>query len=289
MSNFGVVCAATFVGESGTDVPHSTTLRVRVSWPMYRQVFECGATAPLSGGLFPHRDQICEIGGVTKDETFGVQSGSPPNSWCRPIHGCLSRVSSLSSSMITKWRAFLAAALAMAMAPWATAGDVTAFDLIKEGNHYVSEQSKDKVVAIHSEKSVGSLTPNIWYVVYYDPDATLKAVQVKFGAGQKMDVSHPLRLLEPVTGADKVLDRSQLKVDSDQALKIAKSQPLLSNLTLRASQLWLLHGDIGPVWKVKLWAAKLNHPNDEADIGVVLISAADGTIVKTDLHPNSVD
>jgi hypothetical protein len=186
-------------------------------------------------------------------------------------------------------RVFSAAALAMALAPLAMAGDMTAFQLIKEGNHYVGDQSKDKLVQIRSEKSVASLTPNIWYVVYYDPDASLKAVEVKFGAGQKMKVSHPMRLLEPVTGEDKVLDKSKLQVDSNRALEIASSQPLLKNLTLRSSQLWLLHGEAGPVWKVKLWAAKLRHPNRQADIGVVFLSAADGSIVKTDLHPNSVD
>jgi hypothetical protein len=191
--------------------------------------------------------------------------------------------------MKTISRVFLAAAFAMAVAPWAMAGDLTAFQLISEGNHYVGDQSKDKVVQIRSDKSIGALTPNIWYVVYYDPDSTLKAVEVKFGGGQKMKVTHPMRLLEPVTGEDKVLDRSKFTVDSDRALEIAKSEPLLKNLTLRSSQLWLLHGDIGPVWKVKFWAAKLRNPNDDADIGVVIISAADGSIVKTDLHPNSVD
>jgi hypothetical protein len=191
--------------------------------------------------------------------------------------------------MQTKRRIFLAVALAMGLAPLARAGEMTAYDLIKEGNHFVGDQSKGKVVQIRSEKSIASLTPDIWYVVYYDPDSTLKAVEVKFGAGQKMKVSHPMRLLEPVTGEDKVLDRSRLNVDSDRALKIAKSQPLLNNLTLRASQLWLLHGDTGPVWKVKFWAAKLKHPNDDADIGVVIVSADDGSVVKTDLHPNSVD
>ena len=99
---------------------------------------------------------------------------------------------------------------------------------------------------IRSEKSVGTLIPSIWYVVYYDPDATLKAVEVKFGAGQKMDVSRPLRLLEPVTGADKTLDASKLKVDSDKALAIAQAQPLLKNLTLVASQMWLQHSEEGP-------------------------------------------
>jgi hypothetical protein len=43
------------------------------------------------------------------------------------------------------------------------------------------------------------------------------------------------------------------------------------------------------VWTVQLWAAKLKDPNDDADIGVVILSATDGSVVKTDLHPNSVD
>ena len=184
---------------------------------------------------------------------------------------------------------FAVAAMTFAVAQVALAADPTAFELIKLGNQYVGTQSQDKVVQIRSEKSVGTLVPNIWYVVYYDPDATLKAVEVKFGAGKKMDVSHPLRLLEPITGEDKVLDSTKLKVDSDKALSIATSQPLLKNLTLKVTQLWLQHGDQGPEWKVKLWAAKLKDPNDDADIGVVFISAADGLIVKTDLHPNSVD
>ena len=128
----------------------------------------------------------------------------------------------------------------------AAAGEPTAFDLAKEGNRYVGEQSKDKVVQIRSDKSVGTLTPAVWYVVYYDPDATLKAVEVKFGAGKKLDVSHPVRLLEPVTGGDKVLDRAKLKVDSDDALKTATSEttnrPRLSRTAARtiSSQLVLM-------------------------------------------------
>jgi len=39
----------------------------------------------------------------------------------------------------------------------ATAGELTAFDLVKEGNRYVGEPSKDKVVQIRSDKSVGTL------------------------------------------------------------------------------------------------------------------------------------
>jgi hypothetical protein len=187
-------------------------------------------------------------------------------------------------------RTILAAAvITLAVTRASLAADPSAFDLVKLGDAYVGVQSKDKVVEIRSEKSVASLTPNIWYVVYYDPDATLKAVEVKFGAGQKMDVSHPFRLLEPVTGEDKVLDRDKLKTDSDKAQEIATSQPLLKNLTIKSTQLWLQHGDPSPQWRVKIWAAKLNNPNDDADVGDVYISTEDGSVIKTDLHPNSVD
>ena len=169
------------------------------------------------------------------------------------------------------------------------AGDATAFNLVKEGDKYIGEQSKDKVVQIRSERSAGTLTPNIWYVVYYDPDASLKAVEVKFGAGQKMDVSRPFRLLEPISGADKVLDSDKLKVDSDKALTIATSQPLLEHLTLTSTQFWLEHGDEGPQWKIKLWAAKLNNPSHQTDVGNVFISTADGSVIRTDLHPDRVN
>lgn len=171
----------------------------------------------------------------------------------------------------------------------ALAADPTAFSLVKEGDKYVGEQSKGKVVQIRSEKSVGTMSPNIWYVVYYDPDAPLKAVEVKFGAGQKMNVSRPLRLLEPITGADQVLDSSKLKTDSDKALAAAKAQPLLKNLKLTASQMWLQHSPDGPRWKIKLWAAKLKNPRAQADVGDVYVSAADGSVIRTDLHPNSAD
>jgi hypothetical protein len=177
---------------------------------------------------------------------------------------------------------FAATQLALAAGP-------TAFELIKLGDQYVGVQSKDKVVQIRSEKSIASLTPDIWYVVYYDPDATFKAVEVKFGAGQKLDVSHPGRVLEMFGDDKEQLDAAKLKFDSDKAIQIATTQPLLKNLTLKATQLKLEHGDTGPQWRVKLWAAKLKNPSDDADIGEVIISSADGSLIKADLHPNSVD
>src|SRR5438270_8303028 len=72
----------------------------------------------------------------------------------------------------------------------------TAFELAREADKHVGEDAKGKVVQIRSEKSIGTLTPNIWYVVMYDPDATAKATEIKFGSGQKLSVKRPARVLE---------------------------------------------------------------------------------------------
>jgi hypothetical protein len=180
----------------------------------------------------------------------------------------------------------------------AKGAEMTALELIKEANRHVGEQAKDKVVQIRSEKSVNSLTPNIWFVVLYDPTATLKAVEVKFGAGKMLTVKRPFRLLEPVTGGDTPLDREKLKVDSDEAIKTALKEPLLENIKVTATQLKLEkvgEGVLGRsgvgegIWKVRLYANKLRDATRDADIGEVWISAADGKVAKTDLHLNRLD
>jgi len=168
------------------------------------------------------------------------------------------------------------------------AAEATALQLIREGNRFIGEQSKNKVLEVSSDRSVGGLIPNIWHVAYFDPDTRFKVVEVKFGAGAKLDVKRPMRVFE--RGAEeRVLDVAVLKVDSDRAISLATADPLLEKLTLKAAQLWLEKRDAQPVWKVRLWAAKLAKPDKLADVGDVYISATDGKVVKTDLHINKVD
>ncbi|MGZ4988056.1 MAG: hypothetical protein ACXWBP_08450 [Limisphaerales bacterium] len=174
--------------------------------------------------------------------------------------------------------------------------DTTALDLIAEGNRYVGEQSKDKVVEIFSENSIASLTPKIWTIVFFDPTATFKSVQVRFEAGKMKDVKRPFRVLQMGTGEHKTLDMTKVKIDSDKALSIAKKQPILEGLELRGSQLWLATGNsrvsdlyTGPVWKVKLFAAKASNKNATADIGDIYIAADDGKVIKDDFHINSAE
>jgi hypothetical protein len=169
------------------------------------------------------------------------------------------------------------------------ADNPTAFSLMKEGNRYVGEQAKDRVVQVRSEKSVGGLNPTIWYVVYYDPTATFKAVEVKFGGGKMMDVKRPFRVIESVSSSGKEMDKEKLKVDSDKAIGMAVKEPVLENLEVRSVQAKLENSNSGPVWIIKLWASKLKNRNETADLGEITYSADDGKIIKNDIHPDRVD
>lgn len=167
--------------------------------------------------------------------------------------------------------------------------DPTAFQLIKEGDRYVGEQAKDKVVQIRSEKSVGSLTPKIWYIVYYDPTATFKAVEVKFAAGKMIDVKRPFRVLETISSASKELDKDKLKIDSDEAINKALKEPILENVKVKAVEAKLENSNVGPAWQIRLWAEKVDHPRETADIGRFTVTADDGKVIETDIHLNRLD
>lgn len=177
------------------------------------------------------------------------------------------------------------------LAPVTDAAEPTAFELIKEGNRYVGEEAKDKVVQIRSEKSVAGLTPNIWFIVYYDVDARMKATEVKFGAGKKMDVQRPLRLIERADGNYKnIMDHAKLKVDSEEALKIATKEKLLEKVKLTNSKLTLQKSDEGAaVWEIVLWAEKLRDASKTTDIGKIFINAEDGKVTRLDLHIDRID
>ena len=84
------------------------------------------------------------------------------------------------------WLGFLAiGALVQALG----ADEMTAYQLIKEGNRYVGEECKDKVVQIRSERSVAGLTPIIWYIVW--PCVTVRR---RMPGATKLFESPPMKL-----------------------------------------------------------------------------------------------
>jgi sporulation protein YlmC with PRC-barrel domain len=172
-----------------------------------------------------------------------------------------------------------------------TGSKASAFSLIKEGNRYVGEQAKDKVVQIRSEKSVNGLMPSTWYVVFYDPTAALKATEVKFLNGQMVDVKRPLRLLEATSNKkSEPLDRDKLKVDSGQALETAMKESVIKDRNVTASEMRLERGDGGiATWRIELWGAKADESKGDISLGTVSLSAEDGKVLRSDLKANRID
>ena len=165
-----------------------------------------------------------------------------------------------------------------------SAAEPAALELIRDGNRYVGEQFKDKVVLIRSEKSVATLTPQTWLLNYRNEFTSLKGMEVKFVGGKMADV-------DSTTRGGRPFELAGLKVDSDKALNVVTNEPILKNLTLRASKMSLERtGENGvPAWHVQLWAAKLKNPVDSTSIGEIIISAEDGSVLKNDLKISRVD
>lgn len=168
------------------------------------------------------------------------------------------------------------------------AKEPTAFDLIKEGNRYVGELAKDKIVTIRSEKSVSDIIPSVWTVVFYDPATTTKATAVKFGSGKMMSVGQPVRVWAAMSGKSHELDRAKLKVDSDKALKTALKEPVLERVKVVASEMKLELYQKEPAWRVTLYAEKLKIPGKDANLGEVILSAETGEVIKNELKITKV-
>src|SRR3954468_25004345 len=93
----------------------------------------------------------------------------------RLIYNCLGSTLHLSSEPMKRRSIHCGLAFVLLGLGFINAGiaaEPTAFELIKEGNRHVGEEARDQVVQIRSDKSIGTMTPTIWYVVYFDPDAT---------------------------------------------------------------------------------------------------------------------
>ena len=163
-------------------------------------------------------------------------------------------------------------------------------ELVKEGNRYVGEQARDKVIRIRSERSIGGLEPTIWRVMFYDRTTTFKSVEVKFGGGKMLDVGRPMRLFQPIKGTPRTLDLEKIEIDSDDAIALAQKESMLEKLTLKSveAKLESWEEDV-PVWKIRFWAEKLRRPSELADIGELILSAEDGKVLKNELRIDRVD
>ena len=181
--------------------------------------------------------------------------------------------------------------LALLLTSPLSAAEPTAYELIEKGNEYVGKDAAGKVNQIRSERSTGSLVPSVWYIVYFDSDASAKATEVKFASGQKVSVRRPFRLFERIGGNYGPMPNDKLKIDSDKALEIVKGLDELKEVTLKASEMKLERypESDSPAWRIDLWAARTKDPSKLVGIGEVFLSAFDGEVLKENLRPDRVD
>lgn len=171
--------------------------------------------------------------------------------------------------------------------------DRTAFELVKEGNKYVIEQSHDKVVRIRSEKSARGTIPSTWYVFYYESLKPLESgdsriatgTEIKFSSGNLVSIRRNVRLLEDSSEPYSEIDPAMMTVDSDRALGIALREPVLESLSVASTDMTLEQGPDGyPVWKISIWAIKKNTKID-VKTGEIWVSCVDGKVCKITVNP----
>ena len=86
------------------------------------------------------------------------------------------------------------------------------------------------------------------------------------------------------------MDRTKVKIDSDESLRIAQKDGLLDKVKLTNSRLTLEKGEEGlPVWKIQFWAEKARDTTRTVDIGQIILNAEDGKVLRRDLHIGRID
>jgi len=165
----------------------------------------------------------------------------------------------------------------------------TALQLVKLGDHYVSEDSHDQVIEIVSDKSVDDLTPKNWRVIYRIQQAVFRATEVQFADGKMTRIREPNRFFQALSpNARKALDLSKVKLDSDDALKIVMDLPEVRAASVIAVQMRLARGYGGlPVWTVNLFGESDSKLTNEKNLGTIELLADSGKILKNTLAKKS--
>ena len=167
----------------------------------------------------------------------------------------------------------------------------TAFLALKEGDRFLNDRSRGKVVKIVSSKSTDGTMPTNWSVSYFDPMARQKLVEVQFRGHEMIKVHEPGAALGGLFDATpRPLDSAKLAINSDEAVRILLRQPEIDKLPVRITELELTAGNHDePVWKIVMWSVKRRDPKLSVRIGELLVAASDGRIISSTLKPSRAD
>ena len=161
----------------------------------------------------------------------------------------------------------------------------TALQLLRKGNAHVPSRSKNHVLQMVSERTALAEPPQIWRILFHDDKARYNAIEVRFKNGDMDRMFEPNRILDLFSfGPPKLLDLQKVKIDSDEAIRIALSASANENMEVKSVELKLERGYGGlTVWNVKLFGTVQGRNPDEASLGSVIVLAEDGKVLKKDI------
>jgi hypothetical protein len=167
----------------------------------------------------------------------------------------------------------------------------TAMELLVKGNAYVAARSKDRIFEMIAARTDLERAPASWRLIYYDEKATFKTVEVRFESGEMERMFEPSRVLDVFSrGESKTLDLTKVKVDSDEAIRIAANQCDTNIALPKFVEAKLERGYGGlPVWNIKLSGMVAGKAAEDASIGYVILLAEDGKVLKKDLATEKVE
>jgi len=142
-------------------------------------------------------------------------------------------------------------------APAAVLSKATALQLLQKGNSYVSPRTQNRVLQMVSGRALVGEAPQNWRIVYSDDKATYNAVEVRFAAGEMERVFEPSRIFDLFSfGSPKTLDMAKVKIDSDQAIRLATTEFETEAVEIKFVELKLERGSGGlSVWNVNCLAS----------------------------------
>lgn len=166
--------------------------------------------------------------------------------------------------------------------------DFTALQFVQLGDHYVTQNARDQVIAMISDKTVGDLVPKNWRILYHNEKATFNTTEIDFANNAMTRIHEPNRFFQMFSGANKPIDLSQVALDSDDALKIVMNVPEVRAASVIAVQMQLNRGYGGmPVWTVNLFGQSDSEIADDKNLGTIQLLADSGKILKNTLIAKS--
>ena len=167
----------------------------------------------------------------------------------------------------------------------------TAFLALKEGDRFLNNRSRGKVVRIVSTKSEDGVAPTNWSVLYFDSLARQKLVEVQFHGHEMIKVHEPGEVLGGLFATTpRPLDNAKLAINSDDAFRVLRRQPDIDKLPAQFTEMKLISGDRDePVWKIQLSSVKRHDSTKSVQIGELVLAASDGRILSSTLKPSRAD